>query len=368
MQFKDIHSHQALQKQLIRGVQEKRVAHAQLFLGSEGSGNLPLALAYAQYLCCTNPNDEDSCGECRSCKRAAKYQHPDMHYTFPTVGKDAISKDFYAEWRTALQETPYMNEFDWLQRIQAENKQGNITKKECISIIKQLNLKTFESPYKVQIIWLAEKLRGQGNTLLKTIEEPPDKTVILLVAQNEEKILQTILSRTQISRVGRMERAGIQQYLEQEKQIETNQARQIAVLSEGNMHQALHMLEDTEEDNTTLLLEFLSFCAQNNILKLSKWVDEVAKLGREAQKNFIRYTLFFFREVLKLQISGEQKLTILNENEQNTAQVLFQHLNIHDIEKLNTIFNKAYYYIERNVNAKILFFNISIQLTSILKK
>ncbi len=266
----------------------------------------------------------------------------------------------------ALEKNPYLGEYEWLQQLNAGNKQGNITKEECVAIIKQLNLKTFESPYKVQIIWGAEKLSKEGNILLKTIEEPPGSTLIILVAEQEQKILQTILSRTQITRLQRMKTDGIQQYLEEVKEVETKQARQVALLSEGNMQVALKMLEENEEDNTRLLLEFLSFCAQNNVIKLNLWIEEMAKLGREAQKNFVRYTLFFFRAMVQLQMNSE-KPTILTQDEQNTAHALYQRLNFHDIEKLNAIFNKAYYYIERNVNAKILFFNLSIQLTSILR-
>ena len=227
VQFEKIIGQKGTKEQLIQMVQHNRLSHALLFLGKEGSGALSLALAFAQYIACeqvngkikkTNPEASlfgeatpeiaepldmhDSCGVCSACTKANQLVHPDIHFSYPVIprksGDKPVSTDYINEWREFVSINPYGNVYDWLQFIGAENKQGNITSEECNDITRKISLKSFESEYKVLIIWMPEYLTKNGNKLLKLIEEPPPNTLFLLVAENEDLILPTILSRTQV--------------------------------------------------------------------------------------------------------------------------------------------------------------------------
>ncbi|MEY3947098.1 MAG: hypothetical protein RJB03_1804, partial [Bacteroidota bacterium] len=208
MRFQDIPGQPIVKKSLVNLVASNRLSHALLFLGKEGSGSLQLAMALAQYVVCEQPSTADSCGECPSCTRAAAWAHPDIHFSFPTItrepGDKPVANDFIVEWRSFLSQTPFGNAYDWLQSIGAENKQGNITSHECEDIIRKLNLKSFENGYKILIQWMPEYLKDTGNKLLKLIEEPPPNTLFLFVAEDESRILPTILSRTQLIKINRL--------------------------------------------------------------------------------------------------------------------------------------------------------------------
>src|SRR5579872_3918083 len=243
--FKNVIGQSQVKQHLVELVQSNRLSHALLFLGPEGSGALPMALAFAQYVVCENKTDEDACGVCPSCAKAKQLVHPDIHFTYPVIPKKAgdkpVSSDYGAEWREFIHQYPYGNAYDWLQFIGAENKQGNITAQECNDIIHKLSLKSFESGYKILIMWMPEYLGNEGNKLLKLIEEPPANTLFLLVAETESLILQTILSRTQLVKVPLPETADIEKALMEKSGLEQTRARQIAVLSEGNYHEALQL-------------------------------------------------------------------------------------------------------------------------------
>src|SRR5690606_17136804 len=209
----------SVKKKLIHTVKENRVSHAQLFLGSSGSGSLALAIAFAQYISCTNKTEEDSCGECSSCTKFQKLAHPDLHFAFPVASNKRVkdkptSKDYIKEWREALMHSPYLNLNDWYQKIEIENKQGSISVHESADIIKALSYKTYESEYKTLIIWMPEKMNAStANKLLKQIEEPEQKTLILLVAEDEEQIISTVRSRTQLVKVPLLDQESIGNYL-----------------------------------------------------------------------------------------------------------------------------------------------------------
>lgn len=198
MLFSEVIGQESVKAQLKQMASGGRLPHALLFLGPQGSGKLSLAMALAQYLLCENPGADDACGQCNQCNKAGKLIHPDLHFSYPTIGTKAISDHFLVNWRQAMADNPYLDVNQWLQGIGAENKQGNITKEECVNIIKKLSLKTFENNYKVLIMWLPEFLGKEGNRLLKVIEEPPESTIFILVAEDQELILNTILSRCQI--------------------------------------------------------------------------------------------------------------------------------------------------------------------------
>src|SRR6201996_6344255 len=249
MQFKEIVGQQAVKQRLMNTVNENRVSHAQLFLGPEGSGSLALAVAYAQYLSCENKQADDSCGECSSCRKYQKLMHPDLHFSYPFFAKhkDDNALTFIEQWREAFLAYPYINLDIWRDYLDAENKQANINIAECHQIIKKLSLKPFESTYKILILWLPEYLDKEGNALLKIIEEPQPNTLFLLVAQNQDQILNTILSRTQLVKIPALESAEVREYLITQQNQTGEAADEIAYLSNGNLTEALTMLhQDTK--------------------------------------------------------------------------------------------------------------------------
>src|ERR1700709_1187990 len=245
MQFKQIVGQDAIKQRLMNTVNENRVSHAQLFLGPEGSGSLALAVAYAQYLCCEDKQPDDSCGVCSSCRKYQKLMHPDLHFSYPFFAKhkDDNALTFIEEWREAFLANPYLNLDTWRGYLEAENKQANINIAECHQIIKKLSFKPFESEYKVLILWLPEYLDKSGNALLKIIEEPQPNTLFLLVAQNQDLILNTILSRTQLIKIPSLSYTDIKDYLIREQNQTETEAAEIAYLSNGNLTEALSLLQ-----------------------------------------------------------------------------------------------------------------------------
>lgn len=361
MQFKDVIGQESIKRYLLKSAQSDQVSHAQLFLGAEGSGNLALSIAYAQYLQCRNKGAEDACGKCSSCIKANKLMHPDIHFSYPTIGSKAKSTHFLTEWREAISKQPYINAYQWLQYIKAENKQGNITREECEAIIRKLSLRAYEGNYKVLIMWMPEYLGKEGNRLLKLIEEPPANTVFLLVAENPNLILNTILSRTQQLRIHRLPDVEIAEALVQRHEISENIARQMAILAEGNYNKALELLLNSNNDNQELLIRWLGACLSNQAGILLQWVEEIAKLGRENQKNFIKYVLYFLRQCFLLRL-GQTKTNSLDKQELQFAQQLMQKMTLEHFEAIIALLDNASYHVERNANPKILFLHLSIQI------
>ncbi|MBX2891101.1 MAG: hypothetical protein KF734_09265 [Saprospiraceae bacterium] len=393
MIFSDIIGQSRTKTFLLQLAHSERIPHALLFLGPTGSGNLALTLAFAQLLQCeknpTNRNAEptenslfgatessenhplapalgDACGECSACRKAAQFAHPDIHFSFPTVGANAVSTDYLKQWRAALAENPYMDVNTWLQRLGAENKQGNITKDECNAIIKKLSLKAFEGRYKILVMWLPEYLGKEGNRLLKLVEEPPEQTIFLLAAENQDAILNTILSRCQLVKTDLLSDEEITKGLHLQRGLDESRARQIAFLADGDFSAALHIADNPENDDARLLLDWLRKCWRGNGVELVKWTEDFAKLGRENQKQFLHYGLHFLRELMALVVTGNPNLRLQPE-ELATAQNMAKVLNFDKITRLVSLFNDNIYYVERNANPKILFLDTSIQMNHILK-
>jgi DNA polymerase-3 subunit delta' len=366
MIFNDIIGQSRTKSSLLQLAQSERVPHALLFLGPTGSGNLALAVAFAQLLQCENPTSEGACSECNACRKAASFTHPDIHFSFPAVGTNAVSTDYLKQWRTALSENPYVDANTWLQRLGAENKQGNITKEECNAIIKKLSLKAFEGRYKILVMWLPEYLGKEGNRLLKLIEEPPEQTIFLLAAENQDLILNTIVSRCQLVKTEFLSDEDVTEGLQQKRGLNANRARQIAFLADGNFNTALQMADNPDNDDARLLLDWLRKCWRGNSAELVKWTEEFAKLGRENQKQFLHYGLHFLREMLALVATGNRNLRLQPE-ELATAQNMAKVLDFEKITRLVGLFNDNIYYVERNANPKILFLDTSIQMNRILK-
>ncbi len=369
MQFKEIIAQESIKEQLIRTVIENRVSHAQLFLSSAGSGALPLAIAYAQYINCQNKSKTDSCGECSSCRKYERYIHPDLHFSYPFFASKDIktSVDVLEEWRSLLLSDPYFDLEIWRSKLNAENKQANINIAECHDIIKKLSYKAFEAETKVLIMWLPEYLDREGNALLKIIEEPPANTLFILVAQNQEQILTTILSRTQIVKIPKLTDAEIENYLIDKSQLSENQAAEYSFLADGNLIEAKALLQDTPNNNASYFTEWLRMGYGNKVPAMIDFTEDVAKWGRENQKNFLNYGINFLRECSLLLSGADDLVKLPTETLSIAVKLTTNVLNLPMVEALINELEQAHYHIERNANPKILFLDVSLQLVKIIK-
>lgn len=377
MQFKDIIGHQEVKNHLIDSVKNNRVSHAQLFLGEEGSGNLPLAIAYAQYISCENKTDHDSCGSCPSCIKFGKLIHPDLHFVFPVaatkaVPKNPVSARFGNEWRElVLDKKGYITLAHLQEKLETENKQLLIPKDESVEILKTLSLKTYESEYKIMIIWFPEKFNNtSANKLLKIIEEPPAKTLFILVAHDAEQIIATILSRTQLVKVGRIGEEVLQQELMQRFGLDEQLAHHAAHLSDGNFIKAKKILErnEVEESFHDLFVDWMRSAFKADVPGLIDWTENMARtsFGREKQKQFLKYSLHLFRECL-IQNYAQDNLNRMAENEAQFLQKFAPYIHGANCMESIELFNDAIYHIERNANPKVLFLDVSLKLTKLLR-
>jgi DNA polymerase-3 subunit delta' len=393
MLFKDIIGREAIKQKLVDMVAQNRLSHALLFLGKEGSGALPLALAFANYVC-LNPTviesntEPDLFGEATSEKKTIPTTaleadafiqshksfgkindlvHPDIHYTYPVItkktGEKPVSTDFITPWRSFVKEQPYSNVFDWLQFIGAENKQGNITANECNEIVRKLSLKSFESEYKILIVWMPEFLGKEGNKLLKLIEEPPPDTLFILVAESEEQILSTILSRTQLIKVPLAEDEEIVQYLREK--VDVVQAMQITASSYGNIREALQMINHSDENWINLVKDCLNAVLRTGPTGMVQWVNALNELGREKQKQFLKYYIQLIEYAIKANILGVGSIT-LPDDEKEFIQKLIKRVPADSLEEIANLLNHQIYHIERNANAKLLFHALIIRLYHII--
>ena len=403
MLFKDVIGQQDVKQQLLQLVQQNRLSHALLFLGKEGSGALPLALAFANYVSLfsyTNANAaavgsislfgeadaevnniaavneswqqaDEWMQQQPAWSKAAGLVHPDIHVSYPVVprksGDKPLSSDYITEWREFIKQYPYGNGYDWLQFIGAENRQGNITAYECNDIIRKLSLKSFESRYKILLMWLPEYLGNAGNKLLKLIEEPPPDTLFLLVAENESLILPTILSRTQLVKIPALDIKDIEAALMERAKVLPEQARQIALVSEGNYHEALQLLQHSGDDWQGILREWLNVIIKTNFIAQVKWIEEISRHGREKQKQFLRYFNHLLQQSIRLQLIPGLSAQ-LPDAEKDFAQRLNKIASLHQHRAIIEELDKATYYIERNANAKILFHALTIKLYHIIAK
>ena len=391
MLFRDVIGQAATKKHLAEMVEQNRLSHALLFLGKEGSGALPLALAFAQYvvslpkpsaivedlfggMTALEPAPSfippDSIGEQAAFQRADQLIHPDLHFTYPVIprkpGEKPTSADYITEWRDFIKSNPYGNVYDWLQFIGAENKQGNITADECNDIIRQLSLKSFESEYKVLLLWMPEYLGKEGNKLLKLIEEPPPNTLFILVAENDEQILPTILSRCQLVKINMLENKEIEQALTDRAKASPEIARQIAGICEGNYREAIQLMQHAGEDWQSLLREWLNATLKGGPIAQIKFSEEVSKLGREKQKQFLRYFNHLLEQSIRIKVLGAD-LVLLEENEKDFAQRLNKIASVSQQQAIIDELDRASYYIERNANGKMLFQALTIKLYHIIQ-
>jgi DNA polymerase-3 subunit delta' len=404
MLFRNVIGQHEVKQHLVEMVQHNRLSHALLFLGKEGSGALPMALAFAQYIASlplisshegetasaqnlfgeeeapmqlpSTPEEADGFIQKQpSFSKGEQMVHPDIHYSYPVITKKSgtppLSTDYAAEWREFIQQYPYGNIYDWLQFIGAENKQGNITAQECNDINRKLSLKSFESGYKILLLWMPEYLGKEGNKLLKLIEEPPADTLFILVAENESAILPTILSRCQLVKIPLLQAKDVEGSLTAKAGISTDAAKLIANASEGNYREALQMLQHADEDYYNLLRNWLNAILRGGPMQQVKVIEDIARLGRENQKQFLRYFTHLLEQALRLQVIGggfkDDLLAAMSAGEQDFASKLNKAINLEQKDAIADELNKAAYYIERNANAKILFHALTIKLFHIVK-
>ncbi|MBP6686944.1 MAG: hypothetical protein KA160_03715 [Lacibacter sp.] len=384
MQFSHIIGQQHVIRQLQEMVDNNRLSHALLFIGKEGSGVLPLALAFSSYVVTQSEKnkliattaglfgDEPvASASSHGAELAEQYIHPDIHYSYPVIKRTTrsdekpISTDWIKEWREFIKQYPYGNVYDWLQFMGAENKQGNITAAECADIIRKLNLKSFESEYKILLLWMPEYLGNEGNKLLKLIEEPPPNTLFILVAENESLVLPTILSRCQTVRIPPIDLRDTATALVQRSKLSEEQAMQIAGVSEGNYREALQLIQHAEEDWQSLLREWLNAVLKSGPIAQVKWVDTVSALGREKQKQFLRYFTHLLEQSIRLRTMGEDHLPLTG-TEKDFAMRLNKLCDISQQQAITLQLDEAAYYIERNANAKMLFMALTIKLYHII--
>jgi len=390
MLLSEVIGHEKLKSQLVEMVQHQRLSHAILFVGPEGAGALPLAIAFAQYIVSIpNSNVDDNGADLFGApepstpkvyspeeiavlpayNRASQLMHPDLHFSFPSITEKQGSKNLSANhieaWREFINGYPYGNVFDWLQSINAENKQGNISADECAEIIKKLSFKSFESAYKVLVMWMPEYLGKEGNKLLKLIEEPPDNTIFLLVANSEEQILPTILSRCQFIKVPRLTKDDIEQALIQKAHLEPAKAGQIAAISDGNYREALHLVQHSDSDFLTQIREWLNAILKGGTLAQMKWVEETSKMGREPQKQFLKYFNNLLEQSVRLKILGNE--LNLDPTLKDFALRINKIAGIGQLEAIIEELDKAVYHIERNANPKMLFMALGIKFYHIIQ-
>ncbi len=379
MLFSDIFGQNHIKHHLQESATLGRIPHAQLFIGPEGSGTLSMAIAYAQYLLCKNVGQENIGGNEACNTKFNALMHPDLHFVYPVattaeVSKNPTSDKFAETWRSFLKNTPYGSLFDWYKHINIENKQGQIGVDEAGEILKKLALKSFEGGYKIMIIWMADKMNIEAsNKILKILEEPPAKTIFILITENEKSILQTILSRCQVIRFNALNTTEIEQALESKLQCSKQQAALIARQSQGNYNKALQLLlnNDTTDDFEKRFVTWVraAFRAKGNaavIKDLVEWSEELATLGREQQKQFLEFCIELFRQALLLNYKSPSLVyyhtTVDNFKLENFAPFV----NGNNINEIFEELSNAIYHVERNGNSKMIFTDLSIKLTRLI--
>jgi DNA polymerase-3 subunit delta' len=365
MQFVDVVGQQELKKHFITEINSGNIAHARLFYGKPGYGPLPLALAFVAYLFCDNKQENDSCGVCPSCLKVNKLQHPDLHFSFPTVQTDANKSILMIDhWRKQVEENPYFTELDWLRRIDPKERNMIISVHESQDIIKKLSLKAYEGGYKAMIIWLPESMNTQAaNKLLKLLEEPTPKTVFILVAESHESMLRTILSRTQVVRVPKIDDDELKLFLRRGTKIEAAAIDRVVIQSDGDFIQTMAAYErqDDSEINRELFIKLMRVSYRKDVIGMLDWAEEISNATKDGQKVFLEYALHMVRQSMLKNYTGDQ-LTRLTQDEDAFLANFARFITGNNLRDFMLTFSDSHYYIERNANSKILFTNISFQV------
>jgi len=373
MQFSAILGHDAIKKRLIKSVTEQRTAHAQLFFGAEGSAALPLAIAYMQYVSCVDKNENDSCGKCASCTKMQKFIHPDLHFSLPVNWEGPTdklnTKSFLPQWRQLLSQNPYVGLDEWVDKIDIGNKQPFISNYEVHEQIVSLNVTSYESEYKFLLMWLPEYMRTEGaNSLLKTLEEPPDKTLIILVTQDYDRILKTILSRTQLIKIPPYSIEEASQVIQQITQQSKEKCDLAAGVAEGNITQAKWLLENGEEAELQLNLfkEWMRVCYSYNIVEQARISENFAKQMREWQKGFFAYALYMVRQTILLNHAAA--INRVTDSEKSFLEKFSKFFNPGNYATISGFLNDASHHVARNAYGKLLFFDTSLLISEVFRK
>lgn len=372
MKFSSIPGLSDVKAILTEAVRTNHTAHAQLFVGMEGTLNLPLALAYATYLHCENKSGDDACGICSACSKNAKFIHPDTHFVFPlsNVKGDKDEERFKAEilksWRSFLTDQPFGILDDWTNFYGGEDKQALISREESREIIKSLSLKPFESPHKVMIIWQPELMHpSAANGILKILEEPPPHTYFLLVTNAADRLLPTIISRTQIVTVPLLADDDVENYLVEKHAVDNARARKIAQLADGNINLAIKLLEKEEDNNAQQFTEWMRACFKKNYGSLVSIADYYHGLDKLSQRNLMNYSINMLRETM-LHLSGANAIHRTRGDELKFVQDFSKVMSIEKVEKSFSLINEASYHLERNGSAKMIFLDLSLKLSRAL--
>lgn len=371
MLLSNVVGQQAVKEGLLKMWSNGHFPHALMLAGAEGTGGLPLALALAQYILCENKQDSDACGHCPSCNRTARLEHADLHISFPSIppkpGTKAMSRYYMQDFRELVVQTPYGSTYDWLQFINAENKQGNITAEECREIIDTLYLKSYEGGYKIQVIWRPEYLGKEGNILLKLIEEPPADTILILVAENTEDILPTILSRAQILRLAPLSAADIAQALSERLATDPKKASQVAHMANGSFTEALRLVRHSENDLFPGVKQWFNAIFTNNGPGIARFSEEWSKAGREQQKNFLHYVIQLLEQAIRTRYIQGSVPALPPEEADFVQRLARMNLPFDAIERMVKNITDTIFYIERNAHSKTQLHALSIRLAYIIQ-
>jgi|TARA_B110000240_G_scaffold92560_1_gene105101 DNA polymerase-3 subunit delta' len=380
MDFSEVIGQQHIKSHLIKTVKNGRIPHTQLFVGKSGSGILPLVLSYAkEILCHSFTKGSDEFIACKN--KIEKLAHPDLHFVYPVntnenIKKNPISDNFSSEWRKFVLKNPYASLYNWYQFIGIEKKQGNISKLEAVSISKKLSLKAYEGGYKLMVIWMADKMNNEcSNQLLKLVEEPPDKTVLLLLTENVEHVLGTIQSRCQILHIPVLSEENIYTQLTANHQVNSNEARKISHQSNGDFNKALHIIKNDGDEvffeNLFVFWVRTAFKAKGNksaINDLFDWSEELAKEGRETQKKFLSFCLEIFRQAMLKNYKTDSLIYFESHDGKFSFDKFSAYIHQNNIFEIKDALENAEYHIERNGNAKIIFTDLSIKLTRLIHR
>lgn len=379
MRFSEIIGQEAIKKKLIQTVLDHRVSHAQLFFGPEGNEKLALAIAYAQFINCTNRiggDQPDSCGRCPSCIKYQKLIHPDLHFILPVsttkkVPRKPKSIDFIEEWRDFLSGNNYhVNLHEWYEFIGMENKQGIINADDCTEIIHTLSYKSYESEYKVMILWMVEKLYySAAPKILKILEEPPEKTLFILITEDPDQVISTIRSRTLLVKIPKIGVADLTAYLIGKHGVGEREAGILARQSYGNLKVALNRLQHIEEDqsNFTTFRNWMLMCYDYKVIDMVGFSGEIARIGRENQKDFLMYALKVIGYCSAIEFGNADQVASEGE-ELKFLKKIGSFINSSNYIRFTELFNTALYHVERNAHPQTLFLDVSLKVSRLFRE
>jgi DNA polymerase-3 subunit delta' len=373
MQFKDVIGQDSTKQKMIQSVAEDRIPHAQLLVGPPGNGKLTLALAFAQYINCSDKHHNDSCGVCSSCRKYSKLIHPDLHFTIPVVKTTSIDKptssDYMTKWRQYFGENPYPQYEKWMQIIADENKQGAIYVDEAKDLIHKLNQKSYEAEYKVSIIWLPETMNITcANKILKILEEPPTKTIFILISEAEEKLLSTIRSRCQFIRVPKISDRDLEAAIADIAESTNTNPATIARLARGNYYMALEIMQNDElrKYNFQQFTSVMRNGYGRKLQEILSWSEEIAGIGRVRQMGFLKYCGEFLRENFLFNLK-EPDLIYMDDQENEFSHKFAPFINEKNVLTLFREFEKAYTDISMNGNAKLIFTDLGLKVSRLIR-